>query len=78
MTAQTTRMPAISVLNADVRRLPSGSLAPIRRAIRRVGDPYPGVRRCRLTQSWLTDAEMRAALHHGSMTPPTWRVGALW
>ncbi len=80
MTTHTTTvsLPVIGVLDADGLRLPDGSLVPIRGAIRRVGDLYAGARQRRLTQPWLIDAEMRAALRHGSMTPTTWRVGALW
>jgi len=53
--------PLIGVLDVDGLRLADGSLAPIRGAIRHVGDLYNGARRHGLTQLWLTDAWVRTA-----------------
>ena len=61
MTTSTTTTPAIGVLDVDGLHLPDTSLAPIRGAIRHVGDLYNGARRHGLTQLWLTDAWLRAA-----------------
>jgi len=53
--------PLIGVLDVDGLHLADGSLAPIRGAIRHVGDLYKGARRYNLSQLWLTDAWVRAA-----------------
>ncbi len=51
----------IGVLDVDGLHLPDTPLAPIKGAIRHVGDLYNGARRHGLTQLWLTDAWVRAA-----------------
>ncbi len=54
-------VPLIAVLDVDGLHLPGKPLAPIKGAIRHVGDLYNGARRHGLAQLWLTDAWVRAA-----------------